>query len=363
MPKLFRPVGWFVGAGICLVCFLSVAPAAPVASLVIKSIFDGRQSDYEDYCSSSLESALFKFRSDYPSLADREEVSFLSGSNTLKGYFYDGGDKNALIVSSHGMGSLADGQESAFENYFVNKGYDLLSFDLTASGKSEGDSAGGLDQSALDFKAALDYVHSESRFADRSIFLVGYSWSAYGALASLNFDQSPKAVVSLSGFASPDLEMIDKSAKYVGFFAYASKCFMDDGLRLLRGSNGFLSAIDGANKAPDCKLYLLQGNEDQTVTKYSAFTSYLDKVTNQDRITSSIKEATHSDVFFSSEAHSYIKETITPKLNEFTKLYGSWKKIPSNVKEEFIASIDKEKTSQLDEAFFAKIDEAFSNSI
>jgi pimeloyl-ACP methyl ester carboxylesterase len=51
---------------------------------------------------------------------------------------------------------------------------------------------------------------------EKKIFLLGYSWGAYGCLASLHYDQSPVAVASLAGFASPDKEMIQYASRYMG---------------------------------------------------------------------------------------------------------------------------------------------------
>ena len=179
---------------------------------------------------------------------------------------------------------MADGKEAAFEDYFIEKGWNVLAIDLTASGQSEGKGAGGLDQSAFDVEAALKYVHLSSSLNPMNLFLLGYSWGAYGVVASLNFDQTPKAVASLAGFRSPDLEMVDKAVRYVGPAAYATKGFMDQALYLSRGNNGFLSAIDGINKAANTKIFIAQGGKDKTVTSFSSIYAARAEINDQSRV-------------------------------------------------------------------------------
>jgi len=363
MKKKIHDFGWYIASGLLTFAFVLVAPAVPVAKAVIGSIFSGRLSTYVDL-DSSMESRVYKFRKDYPAMASRELVSFLSGENRLQGYLYQNDSSDGLIIAAHGMDSMADGKESAYEDYFIEKGWNVLAVDLTASGASEGDEVGGLDQSAFDVKAALEYVHASSSLKDKKLCLLGYSWGAYGCVAALNFDQTPVAVASIAGFASPDLEMVDKAVKYVGPAAYATKGFMDQALYLNRGQNGFLSAIDGINKADATKILIAQGGKDRTVTPFSSIYSSRSLISNQNRVSLHYSEDRgHEDVFFSSAASAYQTTTVKPLMTAFDDRYPSWSAAPSSEKEAFAAQIDKNQTSELDPSLFAEIESLFATSI
>lgn len=363
MKKSKHDLGWYIAFGVLTFLFILVAPAVPVAKAVVGSIFSVRLSTYNKL-DSSLESDTYKFRKDYPTMGSRETVSFFSGDNLLKGYLYQNPSSDSLIVMSHGMDSMADGKESAYEDYFIEKGWNVLAIDLTASGQSEGKGAGGLDQSAFDVEAALKYVHLSSSLKSMNLFLLGYSWGAYGVVASLNFDQTPKAVASLAGFRSPDLEMVDKAVRYVGPSAYATKGFMDQALYLSRGNNGFLSAIDGINKATNTKIFIAQGGKDKTVTPFSSIYAARAQISDQSRVSLYYApERSHENLFFSEAASSYMEATVKPLMSSMKNRYPDWSLAPASAKESYRNQIDKNKTSELDSALLSQIESLFSSSL
>ena len=207
-------------------------------------------------------------REDYPALANREEVSFLSGSNTLKGAIYKANNPKGLLVAVHGLQGSKDDHTSALHDYFLSKDYDVFCFDLTASGESEGSGVGGLCQSAFDVASSIKYLSTrDDLLLDKSVFL-GYSWGAYGVMASLGLDLPfyPKAAISFAGFAEPHSEMIAMAKKYVGgFLAEVTAWQMDWAIYTRCGSGGFLSAVDGLRVHPEISYFLVQGDKDRTV--------------------------------------------------------------------------------------------------
>jgi pimeloyl-ACP methyl ester carboxylesterase len=265
MKNKTKNVLLYVLSGVVLSLAIGIAPAPYVAKSVVTKIFEGRAST-ASILSGSMEASIYKFRSSFPSLANRTEYTLTSDGNKLKAYSYQAMNNNGgLVLIAHGMGSMSDGKESGFADYFLSANFDVLQLDLTASGNSEG-SSHYLDQSVDDVLAGLKLIHETAGLKEKKIFLLGYSWGAYGCLASLHYDQSPVAVTSLAGFASPDKEMIQYASRYMGMgLAKATKAFMDTALYEQRGSEGFLSAIKAINESK-ASIYLAQGGMDKSVS-------------------------------------------------------------------------------------------------
>ncbi|MCQ2742735.1 MAG: lysophospholipase [Bacilli bacterium] len=346
------------GVGIALsVLVLSIAPMLPVSSIIVGSIFNGRASTSEDL-STNRECYIYKIRKDIPSLSSRTEFTFESDENVLTSYLYEVPNPKGLVIAAHGLTSQADGVDANYQTYFVEKGWDVLAVDLTASGKSEGKSH-YLDQSAIDVANAVKAASKWEKTKNLKTCLVGHSWGAYGALASYEYESSPKAVASFASFIQPDLEMIDSSRKGLGDFADATKWCMDLGLVALRGSKGFLNAADALKKNSDAKVILVQGELDETVTSYSG--SYYKSASFGNERTTPIylKGRTHTDLFYSDAALTYKKDIVDPKLEEL----GDWNKLSLEDKKAFESSIDKEKTSELNVSLFDQIESIFAQAV
>ena len=340
----------------------SISAQLFVSSIIVSSIFSKRESTLESF-KSSQEYYLYKNRFDYPLLSSPKIYEFKSGKNILKANYFEGSN-DGLIIVAHGLSSLSDGQISSVSNYFINKGWNIFSIDLTASGNSEGNNIGGLDQGAKDIKNALSFISKNpelSIYKDR-IAMIGHSWGAYSVSAALNFNQSPKAVCSLAGFASPDLEMVDFARRYLGGLSDISKPFMDNALYQLRGKDGFLSAVDGYNKAENTSIILVQGKEDKTVSPdYSSIYAHHKEIKNKSRLTiygDGLINRDHNNVFYDEESYEYNVKEASKRFKELAKQYGKWDNIPSELIEEL-----KSKTSKLDEAMFDKINLIFKEAV
>lgn len=356
MKKKTQNIVLYVLSGLILTIGWALAPAPYVAKTIVTKIFNGRASTASTLLN-SMESKIYKFRSDYSSLASRSEYTISSDGNALTAYSYEATANNGgLVLIAHGMGSCSDGKESGFADYFLSEHFDVLQLDLTASGNSGG-SAHYLDQSADDVTAALSFIHQTAGLKDKKIFLLGYSWGAYGCLASLHYDQTPKAVASLSGFVSPDKEMIQYASRYMGMaLAKGTKAYMDGALYDQRGNKGFLSAIQGINES-NAAVYLAQGGSDRTVSyDYSAAYAERNGIKDQTRLTLDFKkEATHEMVFLSDAAVAYHKDVVDPLVASFNKTNGSWDKASTEAKAAFASQIDQSKASELDPSLFKGI--------
>ena len=137
-----------------------------------------------------------------------QRFSFRSGKNVLHGSFYQKSiiSKRPLIVFFHGLGSgrLAYTRLIAA---FCEKGYEVVSFDYTGCGESEGKWIGPLTHVYYDLEAFFTYLKSLPHLCNREIFTVGHSWGGYAALLSLDSKFSVQKSISFSGFSKYSLEI------------------------------------------------------------------------------------------------------------------------------------------------------------
>ena len=156
---------------------------------------------------------------------DRTQVNFKSGNNTLTGYIYGENNQKGLVVISHGLGYGAD-DYLAQTLYFVDNGWRVFAFDNTGTYESQGQSESGLPQSVLDLDAALSYVESNTSLNKLPIMLFGHSWGGYAVAAVLNYNHPITAVVSISGFNSPNELLFEEAKREMGSFGYIEDPFL-----------------------------------------------------------------------------------------------------------------------------------------
>ena len=248
---------------VSVVAVLSLAHIAGgfIANVAVNEAVFGKRFELTE------DAIYYTSRSDYPSLASREEVSFDSSGNTLKGAIYHASNPKGLLVAVHGLNGSKDDHTAALHDYFLRRDYDVFCFDLTASGESEGAGVRGLCQSAFDVASSLKFLSSRNDLLlDKTVFL-GYSWGAYGVMASLGLDLPfyPKAAISFAAFKDPHSEMLAMARKYVGPLADLTAWQMDWGILSRAGQDGFLSALSGMVAHPEISYYLVQGDLDSTV--------------------------------------------------------------------------------------------------
>ena len=250
-------------ASLCLVYFLG----GYVAALCVQNALLGkRQSEVGDL--SQFCSLVDKTRDDYPSLKARKEVTFSSSGQELQGYFYQYPDPKGTFVFAHGLKGYADDQSAAVQDALYRSGYSVFAFDLSSSGRSQGNGISSLAQGAYDVKAAMEYLFSENDFYAplSDLYLCGYSWGAYSVSASLRFAYpSPiKGILSFSGFDTPQGEMLALARNYVGGLADFTSLTFEWAMNTKAGQDRLLSAGEGISSA-HVKAVLIHGEEDRTV--------------------------------------------------------------------------------------------------
>ena len=311
-----------------------------VERLVANAVFNHRSPEPND--PKNHKAGMYLSQKDFPALSTRVELTFVSGGNTLTGYYYDTPSKD-VVLFAHGMNSYADGPEAVVENYFVEAGYDVFAIDLSASGKSEGTSMVNLYQSAYDVAAAERYLRENNRVTG-SLILSGYSWGGFGAAASLGLGAKADKLLTFSAYDCPYEMMIHSASERVGQLSVISvPCFALSTL-MFHGENNFRKASD-AVKSAGIPAMLIQGSEDKMVplSGISLYDHCPDAVRYEVR-------GGHEVPWVSVSARQYVENTVKPEL-------AKQEAISEEKAQEYLAGLDKKRTSDLDVELFLRIDD------
>ena len=347
--------GWLIaGIAVSALALFYVAPGIIAGNIVFDHLFANRLSNKEDL-DGPLYDAVAAQR-DFPELSLREEVSFPSGKYQLSGYVYKPVSPKGLILSCHGMGGQADSNESVLIPHFLAKDYAVFSFDLTASGSSEGKGWDkGLRQGTHDVKSAENYIKSRTDLSSLPLALVGHSVGAYGVMTSISYDQTPFAVIAFSGYDTPNTFMIHSAAKTVGDWAYATVPTFDLVDLARYGTDSFISASDVIKSHPKTPYFLIHGTKDETVDYKKSSAAYQVQKMNLPNAELYIREGiAHAAPWLSQEAHDAYYEGMKK-----TKAYQKGKL----TEEEFSAFAleNKPKTKELDPSLFLAVDAFLDN--
>lgn len=321
------------------------------AENALKFLFDRRLSTLNSF-REGWEYLDYPSYEDFPELSTRKFVRFLSGKNRLTGHLFEQPNPKGLFLCAHGLTGLSEDSSSIFHAYFFRHGYDVLALDLTASGRSEGMGVKGLSQSALDVKAAIDFL-STSPLSKLPLFLFGHSWGAYGISAALNFTSRPLAIFPMSGFTQPFSVMTEIVKSKVPAGVEATEPALKKAMHGRDPEYAFLSAEEGIEKAEDVYCLLIHGDQDSMVVpKASLF--YADYSRNG--VEKFLMEGRkHGNVAASLDSIAYMERA--KEANQ--ELYRKYKKKPSKMSEsekiQFQSSFNRKLTYVPDETLFGRI--------
>lgn len=314
------------------------------------------RGDYPDY--PVVNYRYEHYRSQYP----REEITFYSGKNLLRGFLY--GDKNAdrLLIFCHGLGS---GHEDYINEivYMVDAGYLVFAYDSTGSGLSEGKSTVGLVQSALDLDAAFEYIHSSDLLKNLPVYLMGHSWGGFAVAEALGRHENIVAAVSLAGYAYPTDLLIDQGSQMMGQELSGMRFFFNISQLLSFGPKNYMrNAVDSIN-SNDTPILLVHGNQDEMISldKISII-AYQDKLTNpnlQTLIITAEGQNDHNSILHSAEAGPYIaaiNEDFAAKMNTIKDLPKEEREAQAIVfRKEMVEKADLPLINQVNKELFSKI--------
>lgn len=274
------------------------------AAYIVTNALLGARGSTEDYFYDSLSNFIFDMRTDFSSLQERVDYAFVSGGNELVGHFYEVADPKGLVITAHGIHAMSDDYNAAYQAWFVQEGYDVFAIDLTSSGESEGDQIYGLHQSAYDIETAYESLCvAKPSIGSLDLILVGHSWGAYGALASLGLGVPAQSVIAMAPFNTPREAMVEQARHYAGSaLVTLFEPTYDIAMNMKYGSDADLSALDGINGS-EANILLFQGDDDEVVYKDAGSVySHADEVKNEHFEAVLLEGVGHEKMWLSVEA-------------------------------------------------------------
>lgn len=270
----------------------------------------------------------------------REEIQYESEGHTLQGYFYDSTGSNILLVTVHGYADKSD-YLLPVQMHYIDKGYDVFSFDLSGCGNSES-KFDGFSQSLIDLDYTMTFLNTNPRFKDYKKLLFGFSAGGYAVCSILaKTQENIIGVASVSSYNDAKNLVFEKGLEYVGALAYFGKPVVEamEWLRFRDYLNiTAKSAIDGSTTP----VFLAHGLSDTLITYDTLSTARFYE--NGSRVTKYTEDATHSGILFSEAARSY-KEKVDSDI----------KKLKGKEKMDYISKVDDAKYTEINSVLFNQI--------
>ena len=273
----------------------------------------------------------------------RQEISFLSGENRLRGYLYGKGSKGVIVIAP-GISSDSEAHLPEIMR-FLDSGYTALTYDMTGVCRSEGESRVGLQQAKRDLLAAVDFIRQEHL----PIYLYGHSLGAYAVAAALD-ETEVTAAICLSGFDSPVGMMHDSAKDYVGILADVEYPFLYLQNVLTFGEDADDRAIESIN-AVNTPVLLCHGSEDKTIPYARSLNAQSDRLKNPHVVCRTIDadfRSGHNYAWLSADAARYMAQK-QEELDDLQKACGG--DVPQAVLDDFYRDFDAEKAAQTDGSF------------
>ena len=289
----------------------------------------------------------------------RSEYSFKSKKNTLKAYLYKKDESKDLVVYVHGMCAGHQGYLSDIIA-LMDKGYNVFTYDFTATGESSGKRYCGLNQQYFDLQCAIKFLKVNNIFGYQNIYLYGHSMGGY-AVACTN-DDIFKAIVSISGFDSHISELVSafskKAKPTIKVLIHAMlgiKYFIDQGIKcdvkahnVLKKSNIPTLVIHGTNDelVPFDKISIISKKDNINNEKIE----YLEM--------SEEKHSSHNSVIASTRCVDYQKEKFAIYQEAMKELHDHKKARDAMVEKDFDVFLFNEANPDL----MDRIDEFYRKS-
>lgn len=327
-----------------------------VGTLIAGSIINKRYSD-PDVLESDNFYRVQKVRSDYPSLEDRDVLTFECNDLTLTGYYYEATSPKGVIVFAHGINNLADGNSAQLHDYFLGCDYDVFAIDMTGCGRSEGEGIKSLHESKHCVINAVNFIKNYEKSRDLPLFLIGHSWGGYGVVAASYYLEDIKAVASFSAYNVP----VDMMYGFVEINTSPILRFIKPTLNvsvsLFYGEESFFGAESAIKKNSDIPYIVIHGKDDKTVP-FKEF-SLIDNVNddNYPNLTCfELDNISHGGPWKSKTANDLTSEA-QEILSNMKKEYDEETYLIK--REEYLSTLDLDLTSELNIELLSYIDEAF----
>lgn len=189
-----------------------------------------------------------------------------SGKEELACFEYRDKEKctgRAVVLVSHGIG-CSHGNYLNRINYFAERGYIVLGFDMTGCGDSTGSGIKGLPQAHVDLDKVLTYIENSPEYGNLPLLVYGHSWSGFGVASVLNYGHKPVAVVSASGFNKERSIIRFQAVRMAGRLGVLTMPWFAVIERFIYGKRAAYTAVSGIN-AYGGPVLLAHSKDDPTV--------------------------------------------------------------------------------------------------
>ena len=294
---------------------VGVSVASVVSTICIYDSFFERyeRPDYELY------PGLYSYDRIKDSLK-REELKIKSGENQLAGYYYPAENPRALAVLAHGFHAGADDYLPLIEA-IVNRGYSVLTYDVTGVYSSEGDDGVGMCQPLCDMDNVLKFADSTAPFANMPKVVIGHSLGGYAASSVLALHSDIKAAALLAPINDATSVMLETAEKYAGKIVYSSKPIFSAYQKYIFGDYVNYNGVVGINST-NIPVLIAQGVDDDIISAdRQSITAHLDELTNPNVTVywGSGYQASHTGIWHSTQAEQYqrsVKDLIKARERE-----------------------------------------------
>lgn len=291
----------------------------------------------------------------------RETFSIPSGDNMLAAYYYPAEASRGLAVLAHGFRSGADDYLPLIKAV-VDRGYSVLTYDVTGVYSSGGDSMIGMCQSLRDLDRVLTFAGKDHRFASMPKFVIGHSWGGYAASSVLALHSEVKAAALIAPMNNGATVMLEKGEQYAGKVAYAAKPIFASYQKILFGDYVNYNGVVGINST-DVPVLIAQGVDDTVITPDGqSVTAHLDELTN-----SSVtlywgkgSQGSHTGIWHSVESEEYQRQ-IAGCIKKMEMELG--RELTSSEKAEIYATVDHNLYSQVNLQLIELIIQTFEKGL
>lgn len=268
--------------------------------------------------------------------------------NTLRGFLYSRGEVNSnkLIVFSHGMG----GGHQAYTgliNAFCECGYTVFAYDNTGTILSDGKKIYGLYQGSCDLMSAVEFIKGDDCLKGKDIYLLGHSAGAVAVCRVLPVLKGVKGACAISGYDSEIREYTSFASNIVGKnLAKVISFFLSIGSFLLFGKKPLIPIHKMSTDTP---LLLIHGADDATV---NVDNSALKNISERKNLRKKLCKGKGHNPYQTSQSERYMNEKFAG-ITAADKQYKG--KIPENIKEDFLKSVDYSLMTEIDSSVLNEI--------
>lgn len=284
-----------------------------------------------------------------------EPIEFVSNKNKIVGYIYSDATLETykgVIVFSHGLG-VGHNQYTTEIDHFAKRGYLVVGYDVSGTGKSEGKYINGITTALINLRDCLEFVESHPLLSQYKKMVVGHSMGAYAVNNVTRYNSNLVGVVSMSSFDIPYKLLSEEIALMNGFeIKILTKMFkiLD---KVEFGKEGTLSSLE-AFKNTNIKHLIISGDKDNIVDVNKNHLRFEEELKENTNFKFVLVEDRFHRPNITKEAAKYDQDTNI----ELNKLKSEHKnKVPQDILDEYYSSLDYELLVKLDDQVMKIIDE------